>query len=101
MKTYYDKNYRPIHKGDLLKVFHYIGPRNKRCYMYKIAMDFGYGYLFGVRASDVGVKDLKECHKYPLSYGADDNGLIEGTEIIDGYLGGYFQDRKRLNINEI
>ncbi len=31
----YDKNRIPIHVGDVLKIFHFIGPRRKRYYMYK------------------------------------------------------------------
>jgi hypothetical protein len=96
MKTYYDSKLRPIHKGDVLRVFHFIGPRNKKCYMYKIAMDFGYDFLFGVCASEIGLKPIGECHKYPLSYGADKIGVIKGTEIIDGHENGYFQDREKL-----
>lgn len=38
----YDKNRRPIHVGDVLKVFHYVRARNrKRMYMYKQAVRFG------------------------------------------------------------
>lgn len=31
----YDKRGIPIEYGDVVKVFHYIGARRKRCYMYK------------------------------------------------------------------
>lgn len=31
----YDKHGIPIKKGDIVKVFHFIGPRKKRFYMYK------------------------------------------------------------------
>jgi hypothetical protein len=96
MKTYYDSKLRPIHKGDVLKVFHFTGSRNKKYYMYKVVMDFGYDFLFGVSLSDVGLKDLKECHKYPISYGADGRNVIEGTEIVEGFHGGDFEDRERL-----
>lgn len=96
MKQYYDSKLRPIHKGDLLKVFHFIGARNKKHYMYKIAVDFGYDCLFGVPAHEIGLKDTKECHKYPLSYGANGENVIEGTEIVEGYHGGNFETRKKL-----
>lgn len=35
----YDKNGRPIKVGDVLKVFHFIGARRKRHYMYKHVVD--------------------------------------------------------------
>lgn len=33
--TLYDKNRRPIKVGDVLKVYHFTGKRNKKHYMYK------------------------------------------------------------------
>ncbi len=36
---YYDKNGYQIHKGDVLKVFHFIGRRNKKYYMYKVVTE--------------------------------------------------------------
>ncbi len=35
MSAIYDKRGREIMQGDILKVFHYVGARNKRHYMYK------------------------------------------------------------------
>lgn len=35
----YDKNSREIVRGDVLKVFHFIGARKKRHYMYKQALE--------------------------------------------------------------
>lgn len=38
----YDKNRRPIHVGDVLKVFHYVRARNrKHMYMYKQVVRIG------------------------------------------------------------
>lgn len=36
----YDKRGIPIKRGDLVKVFHFIGARNKRHYMYKQCLGF-------------------------------------------------------------
>lgn len=37
--TLYDKKRRPIKVGDVLKVFHFIGKRSKKHYMYKYVYD--------------------------------------------------------------
>ena len=45
----YDKNRIPIHVGDVLKIFHFIGPRRKKYYMYKHVISeetVGNGTLF-------------------------------------------------------
>ncbi len=39
MANLYDKNGRQIMRGDVLKVFHFVGARRKRHYMYKQALD--------------------------------------------------------------
>lgn len=36
--TYYDKNGKQILVGDLLKVFHFIGARRKKHYMYQVVV---------------------------------------------------------------
>ena len=41
-----DKNGREIEHGDVLKVFHFIGPRRKRFYMYKVAIEID-GKMWG------------------------------------------------------
>jgi hypothetical protein len=35
MKKLYDQKGKEIHEFDVLKIFHYIGARRKKCYMYK------------------------------------------------------------------
>ena len=35
MSAIYDKNRREIMRGDIVKVFHFVGARRKRHYMYK------------------------------------------------------------------
>lgn len=39
MANLYDKSGRQIMRGDILKVFHFVGARRKRHYMYKQALD--------------------------------------------------------------
>jgi len=50
----YDKNGRPIKVGDVLKVFHFIGARGKRHYMYK--------HVVGTRPSNGGGEFLVISH---------------------------------------
>lgn len=50
----YDKNGRPIKVGDVLKVFHFIGARRKRHYMYK--------HVVGTRPSKDGGEFLVISH---------------------------------------
>lgn len=38
---FHDKHGYPIYDGDVLKVFHFIGSRNKKHYMYKVASSKG------------------------------------------------------------
>ncbi len=55
-----DKNGRPIEEFDVLKVFHFIGPRRKKFYMYKVALHWN-GKLY---ASHIGSNPLTP--DYPL-----------------------------------
>lgn len=68
----YDKHGIPIKRGDIVKVFHFIGPRRKRFYMYKqcIGVDTyrqnGTQYLFFSHLNfneDIGTLDgpYHEC----------------------------------------
>jgi hypothetical protein len=36
---YHDKHGVPVHKGDLVRSFHYIGARRKRHYLYHVAVE--------------------------------------------------------------
>ncbi|RWO20686.1 hypothetical protein [Mesorhizobium sp.] len=40
MSALYDKRGIPIERGDIVKVFHFIGARRKRHYMYKQCLGF-------------------------------------------------------------
>lgn len=90
----YDKKGIPIHVGDVLKVFHYIGRRRKKYYMYKQV------------ASEVttanGNRFLIATHLIP---GTDSYQMLardqidETIEIVQGYAGvpagQSYENRKR------
>ena len=80
----YDKRGIPIHEGDVLKMFHFIGARRKKYYMYKwVVVRDGHlcGHHLG-RGSSV----------FYLS-----QELLRDTEIVQGFDGGgqTFEDRSR------
>ena len=74
-----DKNGRPICIGDILKVFHFVGPRRKRYYMYK--------QVVGVIQLGINPKDyLKISHlnMRPDEYYTErlDGRRLEDVEIV-------------------
>lgn len=83
-----DKTGREIKEFDVIKMFHFVGARNKRHYMYKwvIAKD---DRLYGHHLGRKGDKDA-----FMLS-----QDLLQDTEIVQG-LGGHghddFDDRPRV-----
>jgi hypothetical protein len=87
----YDKNGIPILPGDTLKVFHFVGPRRQKFYMYK--------YVKEVHASG---KALEVSH-LSLDIGSywlrldgrthADIEIVQGYEGVEG--GGSFRDRKK------
>lgn len=85
-----DKMGREIRPGDLLKVFHFIGARNKKHYMYKIAHSINI-YLYAAHAHQTYKKGLSLKNSYYLPK----KEFLNDYEIIDGYDGGNFQERKK------
>lgn len=77
---------REIREFDLLKVFHFVGPRRKKYFMYKWVKKIG-GHLCGFHLDAEG-----DDSYYRLVPRKD--GILQGCEIIQGYNGGYFEDRK-------
>jgi len=74
MKQAFDKNGKEIHEFDVLKVFHYVGVRRKKHYMYKWVRKSKCGlYLYGLHLGD---DSLDPMHGYILI------GKQEGTEIV-------------------
>lgn len=89
----YDKNRRPILEGDVLKVFHFTGARNKKYYMYKQA---GKLSLLGKEKTPY----LQINHLSPSAdkfYHQKDNGeVLQHYEIVQGWPD--FEDREKLVI---
>lgn len=86
----YDKNRRPIHVFDLLKVFHYVAARREKMFMYK--------QVVAVIARPNLPSLLEISHlqgnkeRYYLRV---DGRVLPDYEIVQGYTGGYFKDREK------
>ncbi len=85
MRTLYDEKGREIHPKDLIKVFHFTGARRKKHYMYKQVstrvMGLSGEQLYALHLPiEVGKQDPGG---YYLQSGADENGRIEGTVVIE------------------
>jgi len=91
----YDKHGREIKVGDVLKVFHFIGQRQKRHYMYK--------HVVGTRPANddrefliISHLNLKPLDGRDAGYWIFQEGQIErDTEIVQS-AGDCFEDRPRL-----
>jgi hypothetical protein len=87
----YDKNGIPILPGDTLKVFHFVGPRRQKFFMYKF-----------VKSVHPSGKALEVLH-LSLDGGSYwlrlDGRIHPDYEIVQGYegveRGGWFKDRKK------
>jgi len=90
----YDKHGREIKVGDVLKVFHFVGARRKRHYMYK--------HVVGTRPANDGGEflvishlNLKPLDGRDAGYWIFQKGQVErDTEIVQS-AGDYFEDRPR------
>ena len=60
----------PVCEGDVLKVFHFVGPRNKSYFMYKLVMADEHGTLRAFCATEVAKKKSKpqSCALHMLGY---------------------------------
>lgn len=73
MTAIYDKTGREIMQGDVLKVFHFVGARNKRHYMYKQVVGerllgqrkAAYWFVSHLEQSDDGYHLAKDGAHYP------------------------------------
>jgi len=88
-QPYFDKNGTQIKEFAVLKVFHFIGPRRKRYYMYKwvrIVEDLGKRYYYAQHLEDAtaffekGIKDT--WTGYGLRSLANDKRVLINTEIV-------------------
>ena len=94
-RNVYDKHGIPIEKGDIVKVFHFVGPRGKRFYMYKQCLGLksfknnSAEYLFFSHLNfidDIGERD----GPYSQAFGTH----LEDYEIIQS-IGADFNNRPR------
>jgi hypothetical protein len=94
-KAFYDKHGRQIHKGDLIKTFHFTGARRKKYFMYHTAVERE-GVLYMVPIADLEPTCANQggtCRvEAIIRAGAD-------IEIISGYGPGdilNFEDRPKV-----
>lgn len=103
--TLYDKNHRPIKVGDVVKVFHFIGKRNKKHYMYKYVYDivtYPAGHtLYHILHLGSNPDELLESKYYEKDIDGnilEDYEIVQGIRIIDGTLEDV-DDRPKVNYN--
>jgi hypothetical protein len=83
-----DKNGRQIMPGDTLKVFHYVGSRRKKYYMYK--------YVVTEYEDSLLLSHLTPKEEY---YHLTKNGeVLQTYEVVQGYgdKGIHFEDREKV-----
>ena len=100
MKKLYDKRGIPIQDGDVLKVFHFTGARNKKYYMYKIAWTYMWSEgsrMMAAHASGIAKDGCSIKNSYALDYN-EKNGILYNTEIVEGYDENHthFEERERI-----
>ena len=97
--TYYDKNGEQILEGDLLKVFHFIGVRRKKHYMYQVVvMEDSNFPLDSVRFPVMSVSSYlpnskPHCRMYVI---ADENRIYRNAEIVQEF--DFETKRKRIKV---
>ncbi len=82
MSTLYDKRGYEIMPGDTLKVFHFVGPRRKKFFMYKwVEAEVTLGKEKPVPALKISHLSLKEGGYHVLC----DGSHLPDYEIVQGY----------------
>lgn len=76
---YYDKNGYPVSCGDILRVFHFTGPRNKKFYMWKVAMEVPLRRrgMIAVCIKELAIKGVNNAHYCDMA-------ALGNFEIVDG-----------------
>jgi len=99
MAEVYDKKGIPIHVGDVLKVFHFIGARRKKYYMYKLVKHKTKG----------GTRDFIDVSHLTTPEGAlfrifAHDQVVDTIEIVQGYApyndGRSFESRPRKKVTD-
>jgi len=75
---FFDKKGKEIHEFDIIKIFHSIGARNKRHYMYKWIRIIE-GRMCGMHLTS------NNGGNYCLKATADENGVIDDAEVVQCY----------------
>lgn len=88
MKTeepYYDENGKQIKEFAVIRVFHFIGDRRKKHYMYKwVKLKEFKGQLFWVGHHLCDDNDSINSY-YQLRFSADENRVLKGVVIVQQY----------------
>lgn len=84
-----DKKGIEIRPGDVLKVFHFVGARNKQHYMYKVVHQID-GYLYAAHAHTIYLEGLSLKNSFALPR---DGGRLDDFEIVEGFNGCHFEER--------
>lgn len=92
-----DKKGIEILPGDLVKVFHFIGPRNKKYFMYKIIHEVD-GHLAAAHVHRIYIEGLQWKNSYSLELYRGKQ--LESYEIIEGYNGLRFDERPKYPYGE-
>jgi hypothetical protein len=89
-ESVYDKNGVPIAIGDTIKIFHYIGARRKKHYMYK--------FVLGIKGDRFKLSHLSKNIEDYFTLKID-NRILSDFEVVQGFGedGTDFTDRQKRN----
>lgn len=92
-----DKNSRPILVGDILKVFHFIGARRKKYFMYKQVVGFQpYHPNKFYQVSHLNMKNMDDNDSnYPIML---DGKRLDDVEIVQGAFDDHEERKKIINL---
>lgn len=79
MEVFRDKLGRQIYAGDLLKSFHFTGPRKKKYWLYHVAVEEN-GRMEMVPTAHLSPDKINQGGRCPIS-----KELADNCEIIDGF----------------
>jgi len=97
----YDKHGREIKRGDIVKVFHFIGARNKRHYMYKHCLgivEVGANKWRRLKFSHLNLADSEDRSGFYDE--TPDGRVMDGYEIVQSVVDD-FEDRPRALIQQV
>ncbi|MBX4911420.1 hypothetical protein HJA82_29340 [Rhizobium bangladeshense] len=95
LPTLYDEHHREIKVGDIVKVFHFVGARRKRHFMYKQVIEHRKSSTSDTVYMKFSHLTLKPDEAYYLMH--CDDSLLRGYEIVQG-LEANWEDRPKLKV---